>query len=118
MVVPPLCIVIQVRLDLQPDRSEAAKPRRDCAGWAALDNTKRATRRQEDGVADDVAYHVVAHHVASHGDDGGGGRLESAGAGVRIACSPMRTGGRPMCSGASSFMWEAAAQHFQVVGAL
>ena len=67
MVAPPLCIVIQVRLDLQPDRSEAAKPRRDCAGWAALDNTKRATRRQEDGVADDVAYHVVAHHVASHG---------------------------------------------------
>ena len=67
MVAPPLCIVIQVRLDLQPDRSEAAKPRRDCAGWAALDNTKRATRRQEDGVADDAAYHVVAHHVASHG---------------------------------------------------
>ena len=37
---------------------------------------------------------------------------------VWIASSPMRTGGRPMCSGASSFMWEAAAQHFQVVGAL
>ena len=68
MLVPPLCIVIQVRLDLQPDRSHcgARRPRRDCAGWAALDNTKRATRRQEDGVADDVAYHVVAHHVASH----------------------------------------------------
>ena len=37
---------------------------------------------------------------------------------VWIASSPMRTGRCPMCSGASSVMWEAAAPHFQVVGAL
>eukprot|EP00964_Phaeocystis_antarctica_P134364 scaffold98648_cov63-Phaeocystis_antarctica.AAC.1 len=37
--------------------------------------------------------------------------------GVLIACSPMRTGERPVLSGASSFMWEAAAQHFQVAQA-
>eukprot|EP00964_Phaeocystis_antarctica_P066174 scaffold39964_cov68-Phaeocystis_antarctica.AAC.4 len=83
-------------------RSRCRRRPRRAAGRAQ----QRTTHRQEDDGAD-VAYHVP-HRVAGHDDasaaqDGGGGLgLESA----------------AMQRGASSVMWEAAAQHFQVVGAL
>eukprot|EP00964_Phaeocystis_antarctica_P021991 scaffold12203_cov65-Phaeocystis_antarctica.AAC.1 len=51
--------------------------------------------------------------------DGGGGLGLQAWRCTKVwrASSPVHRG-CPMCSGASSVMWEAAAQHFQVVGAL
>ena len=46
MLVPPLCIVIQVRLELQPDRSQAATAAEGLRGLgSARQGARRAARR-------------------------------------------------------------------------
>eukprot|EP00964_Phaeocystis_antarctica_P112464 scaffold76621_cov84-Phaeocystis_antarctica.AAC.1 len=76
---------------------------------------QRATQRQDNGVADNVACHF-AYHFAGHGSTRWRRRSRPPGrcTVVWIASSPVHRE-VSMCSGASSVVWEAAAQRFQVI---